>query len=144
MNDREEYGARLGTRALPEVLAELGCAPLGSNPNIRVAEPDIGDLLTLEVDKPGVAPVRVIFGTELNIWVGPYSEVVVLPLRDETFREAKALISKVLRSEIRSRYRRRSVELTLGIPGNDPWARLVVRGADGAPLLDAKYTPFVE
>jgi hypothetical protein len=43
---------------------------------------------------------------------------------------------------VECRYRRKSIELILRIPDQDPWLRLKVRGADLKSTLEPRYAPY--
>ena len=107
-----------------------------------MAEPVVGDIPNAVVDRPGIAPLRIVFGRDLNIWVGPYSEVVTVAASEDTRGLMEEMITKVLMSEVVCNYRRRSVELVLRLPDHEPWMRLRVRGADLQPLLEPRYQPY--
>lgn len=143
MNDQERVLAELGIEALNASLAGLGYPPVGTNPDVRMAQPAVGDIPNAVVDKPGVAPLRLVFGRELDIWVGPYSEVVCVPVGEETRGRIEELITRVLKSEVVCQYARKSVELILRIPDRDPWLRLRVHGAGRGPTLEPHYEPYV-
>jgi hypothetical protein len=82
------------------------------------------------------------FRPDLDIWVGPYSEVILAPVQEETLSDIQDLITMVLRSEVACQYRKWSVKLTLRIPGQDPWRRLTVYGAGRESTLEAWYAPY--
>jgi hypothetical protein len=142
INDQEREVARLGIEALNASLIKLRHAPVGENPDVRMVDPVIGGIPNAIVEKPGVAPLRLVFGRDLDIWVGPYSEVVVAPVREETAGHIEGLITRVLMSEVVCRYRRKSIKLILRMPDQDPWLRLRVRGADRESTLELRYAPY--
>lgn len=142
INDQERDATRLGIEALNASLAKLGYPPVGENPDVRMVDPVIGDIPNAVIEKPSVAPVRLVFGRDLDIWVGPYSEVVVAPVREATKGHIEDLITRVLKSEVVCQYRRKSIELILRMPGQGPWLRLRVRGADREPTLKPRYEPY--
>ena len=142
MNDRERFLAELGIEALNASLAMLGHQPIEENPNVHMVDPVVGEIPNVVVEKPGVAPLRFLFGRDLDIWVGPYSEVVAAPVREETMVRIQDLITRVLTSEVLCRYRRKSVELVLRMPDQNPWLRLKIRGADLKPTLQPRYEPY--
>lgn len=142
MNDRERASADLGIAALNASLAGLGHKPLGLNPHVRMVGPVVGEIPNAMVDQPGVAPLRFVFGLDLDIWIGPYSEVVTSPVNAETRDRVEESITLVLTSEVLCQVGRRSVALTLRIPDQEPWLRLTVRGADQQPSLEPRYQPY--
>jgi hypothetical protein len=142
MNDREREAARLGMVALDASLVELGYPPVGDSPDVRMADPVILDIPNAVIEKPGCAPLRLIFGPDLDLWVGPYSEVILEPVQEETLSDIQDVITQVLRSEVTCHYRKRSVKLVLRIPGQDPWRRLTVYGAHEEARLAARYEPY--
>lgn len=142
MNDQEREAARLGIEALDRALADLGRPPVGDNPDLHMAPPVVGDIPTAVMDKPGGAPLRFVFGRVLDIWVGPFSEVASAEVLPETRDRVRDLIAQVLRSEVMCRGGRRSVEIVLRHPGQEPWLRLKVRGARAAAPLQPFYSPY--
>jgi len=142
MDERERALAAMGVDALNASLAGLGYPLIVSSSDVRMAEPVVGDIPNAVVERPGVAPLRIVFGRDLNIWVGPYSEVVTVPVSEETRGLMEEVITKVLMSEIVCSYRRRSVELVLRLPDHEPWMRLRVRGSDLQRLLEPRYQPY--
>jgi hypothetical protein len=142
VNEEERVSAAHGIAALNASLAVLGRPPIGANPEVRIAAPIIGDVPNAVVEKPGVAPLRLVFGRNLDIWVGPYSEVVTITSDEESRELMETLITRVLKSEVLCLHRRKSVELILRMPEQDPWLRLVVRGAPEAPTLEPHYEPY--
>ncbi|MDQ1294260.1 MAG: hypothetical protein QG608_2143 [Actinomycetota bacterium] len=86
--------------------------------------------------------MRLVFGRDLDMWVGPYSEVVIAPVCEGTRGHIEDLITRILRSEVECRYRRKSIELILRIPNQDPWLRLKVLGADRKTILEPRYAPY--
>jgi hypothetical protein len=142
MSDRERKAARLGMEALDGALVDLGYLPVGENPDVRMADPVVGDLPNAVLEKPGSAPLRFVFGRDLDVWVGPFSEVVSAEVLEETMGRVRGLITHVLRSEVTCRDQRRSVQLVLRVPGQEPWLRLKVRGATASATLPPRYAPY--
>ncbi|MEO3939434.1 hypothetical protein V3N99_22230 (plasmid) [Dermatophilaceae bacterium Soc4.6] len=142
MTDHELALAELGIEALNASLAGLGYPPVGVSPDVRMADPIVGEIPNAVVERLGVAPLRLVFGRDLDIWVGPYSEVVGAPVSEETRVRVEGLITRVLRSEVLCQYGRKSVELMLRLPDQDPWLRLKVRGAGREPMLESRYEPY--
>lgn len=116
MNEQERVSAARGIDACNASLAGLGYPPIGANPDVRMADPVVGDIPSAVVDRPGVAPLRLVFGRDLDIWVGPYSEVVSIPAGEDSRERMEELITRVLKSEVLCRPRRKSVELILQSP----------------------------
>ena len=142
MNEQERALAAMGVDALNASLSGLGYPVIVASSDVRMAEPVMGDIPNAVVDRPGVAPLRIVFGRDLNIWVGPYSEVVTVPASEETRGLMVERLSKVLMSEVVCNYRGRSVELLLRLPDHEPWLRLRVRGSDLQRLLEPRYQPY--
>jgi hypothetical protein len=133
MSDQEREAARLGMRVLDNALIALGHRPALENPDFRAAEPVVGDLPNIVLEKAGVAPLRFIFGQQLDVWVGPFSEIVTVDISHATKDDAQATC----------RIGKRSVEIALQLPGNEPWLRLKVVGGSGAALtLEPTYAPY--
>jgi hypothetical protein len=84
INDQEREAARLGLQALDRALMALGRRPVDQNPDFRLAEPVVGDLPNAVLEKRGAAPLRFVFGSDLDVWVGPFSEVVTLKVSEAT------------------------------------------------------------
>jgi hypothetical protein len=143
MSDQEREAARLGMRLLDDALIALGHRPVLENPDFRVAEPVVGDLPNAVLEKPGVAPMRFIFGQQVDVWVGPFSEVVTVGVSQAKKDDAQWRIERLLRSSATCRIRKRSVEIALQLPGHEPWLRLKVASRSGAALaLDPTYAPY--
>jgi hypothetical protein len=143
MSDQEREAARLGMRVLDNALIALGHRPALENPDFRAAEPVVGDLPNIVLEKAGVAPLRFIFGQQLDVWVGPFSEIVTVDISHATKDDAQWRIERLLRSSATCRIGKRSVEIALQLPGNEPWLRLKVVGGSGAALtLEPTYAPY--
>ena len=128
--------------ALDGALVDLGYPPLGENRHVRMGDPLHGVLPTAAVEKPGCAPLKFVFGPYLDLWVGPFSEVLNEELTEATKDDAKYWITQVLRSEVTWRARWMSVELVLRVPGSEPWRRLRTFGAGRDPDLQPSYAPY--
>lgn len=135
MSEWERALAALGVSALNASLGGLGYPMVPSSSDVRMADPVVGDIPNAVIEKPGVAPFRMLFGQDLNIWIGPYSEVVTIAASAERRGLMEEMITKVLTSEVICNIRRRSVELILQLPGHEPWTRLRVHGAHRQPTL---------
>ncbi len=143
MNDQEREAARLGIEALDGALVALGYPPIGENPHVRMTAPVIGDIPNAIVEKPGTAPLRFVFGRDLDVWVGPFSEVVSAELLGASRDHVQHRIAQVLRSEVTCRVGRRWVKLVLQIPDQKPWLRLrVCGGASSALGMQPRYAPY--
>jgi hypothetical protein len=66
MTEREREAARLGMEALDQALMALGRRPVDQNPDFRLADPVVGDLPNVVLDSPGAAPLRFVFGPDLE------------------------------------------------------------------------------
>jgi hypothetical protein len=143
INDQEREAARLGMQLLDQALISLGQRPLVDNPDFRATDPVVGDLPTRVLEKRGVAPFRFNFGLVLDVWVGPYSEVVHAQVSDATNKDAQRQIEEVLLSAVTCRAGKRSMEITLQRPGDEPWLRLMVRASGLASTLEPTYSPYV-
>ena len=142
MSDREREAARIGMQVLNDALTALGYKPAPENTDFRIAEPVVGDIPNTILDKPGVAPLRFVFGLELDVWVGPFSEVLTLDVSDAAKDEAQRRIEKLLRSSVECRMGRWFMNITLRLPREEPWLRLKV-GASGYPAtLEPVYAPY--
>lgn len=144
INDQEREAARLGMQALDQALISLGHRPVLENRDFRVADAVVGDLPTTVLEKPGVAPFRFIFGPDLDVWVGPFSEVVTARVSDASKNDAQRRIEELLQSSVTCRPGKRSMEITLQRPGHEPWLRLKVRASGLASTLEPMYLPYVE
>ncbi|GEN78512.1 hypothetical protein AFE02nite_02460 [Actinotalea fermentans] len=143
MNDQEQQrAARLGIEALNASLVRLGYPPVGKNADVRMVDPFLGVIPNAVIERPGVAPLRLLFGLELDIWVGPFSEVVAVPAREECRRDMENEITRILKSEVECRYRKRWVELILRIPDQNPWLRLRIVGTGRSSVLEPRYAPY--
>jgi hypothetical protein len=143
ISDQERETARLGTQLLDRALVALGRRPAVENEDFRAADPVVGDLPNTVLEKPGVAPLRFIFGPQLDVWVGPFSEVVTATISEATADDAQRQIERLLRSSVDCRIRRNSAEITLQVASDEPWLRLKVRAAGLAAALEPRYAPYV-
>jgi|tagenome__1003787_1003787.scaffolds.fasta_scaffold20971927_4 hypothetical protein len=143
MSDQEREATRLGMHILDRALIALGHKPALENPDFRAAEPVVGDLPNIVLEKAGVAPLRFIFGPQLDVWVGPFSEVVTVDISDATKDDAQWRIERLLRSSVTCRIRKRSIEIKLELPGDEPWLRLNVRATGLASTLERHYAAYV-
>lgn len=141
-NEQEREAARLGMHALDEALISLGLRPVPDNPDFRVTDPVVGDVPTTILHKPGVAPFRFVFGRELDVWIGPFSEVVTAPVSGSGTAEVQQRIERVLKSSVACRPGRRSMEITLQLPGDPPWLRLKVLAKGVASTLEPSYESY--
>ena len=139
-DERKKALGRLGMEALDGALVDLGYPPVRENPHVRTGHTEVFGLTTAVVEKPGCAPLEFQFGPELDVWVGPFSEVVMYELTEATRDEVRSLIAQVLRSEVTWRPRWMSVELVLRVPGSEPWRRL--RSFGGSRDLGLHPTSF--
>ena len=73
MNEQERARAAMGVDVLNASLAGLGYPAIVASSDVRMAEPIVGDIPNAVVDSPGVAPLRIVFGRDLSIWVGESS-----------------------------------------------------------------------
>jgi hypothetical protein len=150
LSDRERQAARLGEEALDRALVALGHRPALDNPDFRLAEPIALDIPNAVLEKPGAAPLRFVFGPTLDIWVGPFSEVILVDVaaeddaqRTEVIEDAQRVIEKLLRSSITCRAGRwLTAEITLQLPGDEPWRRLKVRAKGAELALEPCYAPY--
>ena len=153
LNDRERQAARLGEEALDRALTAVGSRPVLENPDFHYAKPVVLDVPNAVLEKSGVAPLRFVFGPTLDVWVGPFSEVVLLDIaadtvddaqRTEAIEQAQPTIEKLLRSSISCRSGGWwTVEITLQLPSEEPWRRLKVQAKGMESALDANYAPYV-
>lgn len=144
MNDEEREAGRLGMQILDQALVSLGQKPALANPDFRVTEPVVGDIPTTVLEKPGAAPFRFVFGRDLDVWVGPFSEVILAPVRTATEKETQQRIELLLQSSVTCRPGKRSIEIAFQRPGRVPWLRLKVRAAGVVAKLEATYSPYVD
>lgn len=138
---RLEGAQRVVAEVVDEALVSLGLPPVRANPYVTFDEPLVADLPTLAFDKPGAAPLRFVLGGDLDLWVGPFSEVVVLPAPVEAQRRALLdVVVRVLRSEVECRRGLLWTSLTLRLPGEEPWCRTRYLGCDFGPAF--RHRPF--
>lgn len=142
LSDKEKEAARLGMEALDGALVDFGYPPVGENPHVRMGYLDDLGITTAVVEKPGCAPLKFVFGPYLDLWIGPFSEVVTCKLTEATRDQVQCLIAQVLRSEVTWRARWMSVELVLRVPGSEPWRRLISHGGSPDPGLQPSYAPY--
>lgn len=142
MNERESVLAQYGIDAVNKALLKLGCPTISADSDICMAPPVIGDIPNAIVRKPRVAPFRIVFGRELNIWIGPYSEVVTVAVTENTRGLMEETITRVLMSEVLCSFTKRSVKLIIQIPDQEPWTKLRVHGMGLQPSLEPRYEPY--
>ena len=83
---------------------------------------------------------------KLDVWVGSFSEVVVVRSCDAGKKsDPQRMIAALLQSSVTCRRNRRWMEITLQRPGAEPWHRLAVSGFDrqAAEALEPIYSPYV-
>jgi hypothetical protein len=142
LSDREKEAARLGMAALDAALVDLGCPPLGENPHVRMVDPVVLDIPNAVVEKPGCAPMLFVFAPHLDVWIGPFSELLNLDVLEDTQEHVQHLIRRVLRSEVTFRKRWRSVEIVLRVPDSEPWLQLTSFGGVSGLRLEPSYAPY--
>lgn len=140
-NYREHEAARVGMEVLDQVLVAFGEQPVHANPQFHVADPVVGDLPNVVLEKPGAAPLRFVFGQDLDVWVGPFSEVVLLRVSEATRSLIHQQIERILLSSVACQDGKKSMVITLQLPGAEPWLRLKVR-ASGLAALEPFYAPY--
>ena len=141
MTEAEREAALLGMAALDGALRALGRPPVEANPDLRFVDPVVGDLPNAVLERVGAAPFRFVFGLDLDVWVGPFSEVVQVPISRESPAHASQLLERVLRSVVTCDVRPRSTTIAL-ISSGEPWLRLVSWGAIRVPRLEARYEAY--
>jgi hypothetical protein len=123
MSDLEREARRVGLRALDDALIALGASPLRENSDFRATDPDVGGIPAIVLDRSGVAPFRFTLGLDLDIWIGPLSEVVAAPISAATQADLQRQIERLLRSVVTCRRGKRSMTIGLQLPDEEPWLR---------------------
>ncbi len=136
--------ARLGMEALDQVLLALGQQPVHENPQFHVADPVVGDLPNVVLEKPAAAPLRFVFGQDLDVWVGPFSEVVLLRVSEATKGIIHQQIERILLSSVACQAGKKSMVITLQLPDSEPWLRLKVRASGQSSALEPYYAPYLK
>lgn len=144
LNRGEREASRLGANALDQALISLGRRPVSDNPDFRVTDPVLGDLPTVILDKPGAAPFRFVFGRDLDVWVGPFSEVITAPVSPEETEKIQEGIERVLKSSVSCRSQKKWLEISLQLQSEEPWRRLKVRAGGFVSGLAQDYAPYAE
>lgn len=142
ISDHEREAARVGMRALDQALVALGRPSVSQNPDFNFAEPVVGHLPNIVLEKRGVAPLRFVFGFDLDVWVGPFSEVILLTASEASFDLIQQRVAELLSSSIFCQAGRGSMVITLQLPGDEPWLRLKVRASGLSSELDSAYAPY--
>jgi hypothetical protein len=142
MIDREREAARIGLEALDEVLVAHGEDPVHRSSNFHETVPVKGDIPNVVLEKPGAAPLRFVFGIEFDVWIGPFSEVVLLEASEEAKGLIRQRITDVLRSSVAYRAGKRSATIALRLPGAKPWLRLKVHASGLESSLEPFYPPY--
>lgn len=144
MDSSDREVTRIARRALDDALVSLGRRPVSENPDFWPGEPVPGDFPTVVLEAPGVAPFQFVLGPDVDVWVGPFSEVVLVEASAETEATIRSRLRDVLLSTVTSRRRRWSTEIVLRVPGAEPWMRLRSYGRFTAAPLEPAYRPYVE
>ena len=142
MNATERYLAELGIQALNGSLVRLGYPPVGESLDVRMADPVVGDIPNAIVEKPGVAPFRFVFGRDLDMWIGPFSELLLLPVSEQAMGEIEEQLTQALRSEVHCHYGRTMAKVTLQLPGQVPWFTLRSWARGRVRALGPRYAPY--
>ena len=144
MRGRAQRHAQVGIDAMNAALSSLGMPPIGDpESDIQFDEPDTYAPQAV-LDAPGAAPMRFIFGPLLDVWIGPFSEVLVMDVERQTTSEIEEELTCLFTSQVAYRYRRGSVRIALSQPEQKPWRRLGVSGGFGVfPRLEPLYAPYV-
>lgn len=131
-----------GQKAFDDALVGLGELPAGSNPDLRRGEPILGVFPNVYLVRSGVAPLRFVFGQTVDVWVGPFSEAVVIDVTDASLDLVRGSILRVLRSSVLVSSGRWTTTIVFQIGDELPWSRLRVRARGAEGLLDGDYKPF--
>ena len=142
INDLEREAERLGRQALDGALIALGRQPLDRNPDFLDGDPVTGDIPNVVLHVPGIAPLRFIFGPDLDVWVGPFSELVTIEMSQEKLAFAQQRLEWVLQSAVTYESGRFWKKVSLNRAGAKPWLRLKVRAAGSNARLQPSYAPY--
>jgi hypothetical protein len=131
-----------GQLALSAALAEIGEAPLGSNPDLIEDVPYLEVFPTYVAFREGAAPFTFVLGSELQMDVGPFSEVLVLDV-DVSADELRDSLVRVLRSHVDVTVGRIWATVTLTDSNGQEWRKLrVARTAEARALTTRSWAPF--
>lgn len=134
----------MGIDAMNAALSSLGKPPVGDPASdIQFDEPVAFAIPTAVLNAAGAAPIKFIFHGYLDVWIGPFSEVLVYDVEKQTPSEVEEDLRLLFTSEVACRYRWGSVRITLSQPGHKPWRRLGVGGSGPVPRLEPLYAPYV-
>jgi hypothetical protein len=127
----EQAGIELGLGLLDRELGTLGMPPLRQNPDFAEREPFLGVFPVFEVVRPGAAPFRFVFSSGVDLWVGPFSEILEIEAEAENAELIATSVQRALRSVVEVSRVRKTVVITLSLPGSaNPWLTVKVRGSD--------------
>lgn len=142
MDDAEGALVFRGVAIVDRALVSIGGEPLAENPDLELTRSDYGGRPAVVLTRTDVAPFVFMLGHDLDVWIGPFSEVLLLSLADTTASASAALVVKTLRSHVAYERRRRNALLTCHLPGESPWLRLRVRPRGRSADLAASYEPY--
>jgi hypothetical protein len=143
-NDHEQEAARLGMQALDGALVALGQRPVSQNPDFRLSSPVVGELPNVVLEKHGAAPLRFVLGPDLDVWVGPFSEVVLAAVSESSLHLIQQRIEDLLRSSVVCESRKGMMVIKLQIANAKPWLRLKVRASGTSSTLNPFYPAYAD
>jgi hypothetical protein len=82
-----------------------------------------GGATRVHLEKSGVAPFSFVFGPAIDVWVGPFSEVVLQDVSKKTVDHLREALGQVFRSAVSVRSERWSTTIAFRLPGAEPWLR---------------------
>lgn len=129
--------------AIDTLLRRAGLPIIESNDAFATFESGAGTRPGVELVKPGVAPLRFVMGLELDVWVGPYSEFLLVDPATCGLDALIELLERVLRSQIMIAPGRWSTKITAQLPGSQPWRTLRVWPRGGVQVPSQTYRPYL-
>lgn len=135
--------ARRGPEAFDAALELLGEPPLPEHPHLEVRERLAGLWSRIALDKPGAAPLELVFGPDVQADVAGFAEAWSKPAGDpaESLRDD---LAKLLRSHVLVSSAWWGRRLTVCEPARPPWLRRTDWGNPGESRQPVFYRPFVE
>lgn len=143
MSASEARAHAMVKEALDTALRRAGLPVIECNADFVVDESGAGFYPALLLVKSGVAPLRLVMGPVLDVWIGPYSEVVSVDTATCERDEMIELLERLLRSKFTITSGRWAVKITAQLSGSQPWLALRIWGRGGVHVPSQAFLPYV-
>lgn len=135
--------ARRGPEALDAALELLGQPPAAEHPHLAGREPLDGLWPRIALDRPGCAPLELVFGPDVQADIAGFAEAWSKPAGDPA-DAVRDDLARLLRSHVLVSAAWWGRRLTVCEPARPPWLRRTDWGRPGESREPAFYRPFVE